>query len=66
MIEVAAAVLVRPDGHFLLTSRPAGKPYSGYWEFPGGKIEKDESVLQALARELHEELEFKLSRQALG
>lgn len=62
MIEVAAAVLVRPDGHFLLTSRPEGKPYSGYWEFPGGKIEKDESVLQALARELQEELGIQIEQ----
>jgi 8-oxo-dGTP diphosphatase len=49
-------VLVRPDGAFLLTSRPAGKPYAGYWEFPGGKLEAGESVEQALRRELQEEL----------
>lgn len=54
--EVAVGVLVRPDGAFLLTSRPAGKAYAGYWEFPGGKIEAGESVEQALRRELHEEL----------
>lgn len=62
MIEVAAAVLVRPDGHFLLTSRPEGKPYAGYWEFPGGKIENDESVLQALERELQEELGIQIEQ----
>ena len=54
--EVAVGVLVRPDGHFLLTSRPVGKVYAGYWEFPGGKLEPGESVEQALRRELHEEL----------
>lgn len=54
--EVAVGVLIRADGYFLLTSRPPGKAYEGYWEFPGGKLEADESVLQALARELHEEL----------
>jgi 8-oxo-dGTP diphosphatase len=54
--EVAVGVLVRGDGAFLLTSRPAGKPYAGYWEFPGGKLEAGESVEQALRRELHEEL----------
>jgi len=54
--EVAVGVLVQPDGRFLLTSRPAGKVYAGYWEFPGGKLEAGESVEQALARELHEEL----------
>jgi len=54
--EVAVGVLVRADGAVLLADRPAGKPYPGYWEFPGGKIEPGESVAQALARELHEEL----------
>ena len=62
MIEVAAAVLIRPDGQFLLTSRPEGKPYAGYWEFPGGKIEKDEFVLQALERELQEELGIRIEQ----
>lgn len=56
IVEVAAAVIVRPDGNFLLTCRPEGKPYSGYWEFPGGKIEADEAPLHALDRELQEEL----------
>jgi len=54
--EVAVGVLVQPDGRFLLTSRPVGKVYAGYWEFPGGKLEAGESVAQALTRELHEEL----------
>jgi 8-oxo-dGTP diphosphatase len=54
--EVAVGVLVRPDEHFLLTSRPVGKVYAGYWEFPGGKLEPGESVQQALHRELYEEL----------
>ena len=56
MIEVAAAVLERADGSFLLARRPAGKVYAGYWEFPGGKVEPGEPAAQALARELHEEL----------
>jgi 8-oxo-dGTP diphosphatase len=47
---------VRPDGAFLLTSRPAGKVYQGYWEFPGGKLEPGESAHNALQRELQEEL----------
>jgi 8-oxo-dGTP diphosphatase len=55
-VEVAVGVLVRRDGKFLLTSRPEGKVYAGYWEFPGGKIEAGESVEQALRRELHEEI----------
>jgi 8-oxo-dGTP diphosphatase len=56
VVEVAVGVLVRTDGAFLLTSRPAGKAYAGYWEFPGGKLEAGESVEQALRRELQEEI----------
>jgi 8-oxo-dGTP diphosphatase len=56
MVEVAAAVIQRPDGSFLLAQRPHGKVYAGYWEFPGGKVEAAEAAEHALARELHEEL----------
>jgi 8-oxo-dGTP diphosphatase len=56
LTEVAAAVIERADGTFLLAQRPAGKPYPGYWEFPGGKIEAGEDPRAALQRELEEEL----------
>jgi 8-oxo-dGTP diphosphatase len=49
-------VLIGSDGRVLLADRPQGKPYAGYWEFPGGKIEEGEHVGRALERELHEEL----------
>jgi 8-oxo-dGTP diphosphatase len=55
-VDVAVGVLFDADDRFLLTSRPAGKVYAGYWEFPGGKLEAGESVEAALRRELHEEL----------
>ncbi|AZN35585.1 Nudix family hydrolase [Iodobacter ciconiae] len=54
--HVAAGILLRANGSFLLGSRPAGKPYAGYWEFPGGKLESGESELDALKRELIEEM----------
>jgi 8-oxo-dGTP diphosphatase len=56
VIDVAAAVILRPDGSFLMARRPPGKLYAGYWEFPGGKIEPGEAPAAAIARELHEEL----------
>jgi 8-oxo-dGTP diphosphatase len=62
VIEVAAAVLQRPDGTFLLAQRPAGKVYAGYWEFPGGKVEAGEAPASALFRELHEELGIDVER----
>jgi 8-oxo-dGTP diphosphatase len=55
-VDVAVGVLFDGSGRFLLTSRPAGKVYAGHWEFPGGKLERGESVETALRRELHEEL----------
>ena len=56
VVDVAVGILLNSDGAFLLTSRPQGKVYEGYWEFPGGKLEAHESVEQALSRELLEEL----------
>ncbi|MGA8146293.1 MAG: bifunctional MutT family pyrophosphohydrolase/thiamine phosphate synthase [Gallionellaceae bacterium] len=56
MVEVAAAVLEKPDGSFLLAQRPADKIWAGYWEFPGGKVEPGETPYHALVRELREEL----------
>ena len=55
-VEVAVGVLIRPNGDFLLTTRPPGKVYESYWEFPGGKLEAGETVEQALRRELQEEI----------
>lgn len=59
-IHVACGVLCRPDGQVLMAQRPAGKIAAGWWEFPGGKIEVGETPLQALKRELHEELGVEL------
>ena len=53
---VAVGILRRRDGQVLFAQRPAGKPYAGYWEFPGGKVEAGESAFAALGRELREEL----------
>ena len=55
-IDVAVGILMKPNGDVLLGQRPAGKPYHGYWEFPGGKVEPGEAILDALKREFVEEL----------
>ncbi len=56
IVDVAVGVLIDAEGRFLLTSRPEGKVYARWWEFPGGKLESGETVEQALRRELHEEI----------
>jgi 8-oxo-dGTP diphosphatase len=59
--EVAVGIILNDD-QFLLAKRPPGKPYAGYWEFPGGKIETNETVHQALERELEEELGIRIGQ----
>lgn len=59
---VAVGLVFRPDGQVLLGSRPDGKPYAGWWEFPGGKLEPGETAHQALVRELNEELGIEVHR----
>jgi mutator protein MutT len=54
-IRVVAAV-VEQDGRLLVCERPAHKRHGGLWEFPGGKVEEGESDLEAVRRELAEEL----------
>ena len=56
IIDVAVGVLLQADGRFLMTIRPEGKVYAGYWEFPGGKFEAGETLEAALRRELQEEI----------
>jgi len=55
-IDVAVGIMMKPNGDVLLGSRPEGKPYAGYWEFPGGKVETGEAIIDALKREFAEEI----------
>lgn len=54
--NVAAGILCDAEGCILIAERLGGGPFHGMWEFPGGKIADDESAVEALARELAEEL----------
>ena len=63
-LAVCAAV-IHHQGKILLTKRPADKPHGGFWEFPGGKIESGESPHQSLHREIREELDIKISIEAV-
>ena len=68
LIRVAVAIIARTfDGEHqvLFAQRPAGKAYAGYWEFPGGKIELGESVIDALVREIDEELGLRIASATL-
>ena len=62
IVPVVAAAISNPEGLILMAQRPRGKVYEGYWEFPGGKIEREETAEAALARELHEELGIVVER----
>ena len=53
---VVCVALIDEDGRILIAQRPEGKSLEGFWEFPGGKVEMNESPETALIRELHEEL----------
>ena len=56
IVLVSAVALIDADGRVLLAQRPRGKSLEGLWEFPGGKVEPNETPESALVRELHEEL----------
>lgn len=65
-VDVAVGVLRDDRGRVLIARRPAGKPLAGLWEFPGGKVERDETLEDALAREMAEELGIRVeSRRPL-
>jgi len=56
MIEVAAAIIENEQGNILIARRREGKSQAGMWEFPGGKVEQNETVEACLQRELLEEM----------
>ena len=65
VVLVSAVALIDPDGRVLLAQRPEGKSMAGLWEFPGGKVEVDETLGESLCREICEELGIALNPDAL-
>lgn len=65
LLTVSAVILINTSGEILLAQRPEGKALAGLWEFPGGKIEPDETPEDALVRELKEELNIHVNAQDL-
>src|SRR3546814_14836617 len=66
VVLVVAVALVDADGRVLLTQRPPGKKLAGMWEFPGGKVEPNETPEAALLRALREELDLDISAACLA
>lgn len=64
IVEVAVGILLKDQSFVLMAKRPSGKPYAGYWEFPGGKLETNEAIFAALERELYEELGIRIALEA--
>lgn len=65
ILFVVAAALIDAEGRVMIAQRPQGKSLAGLWEFPGGKVEGDETPEVALIRELDEELGIKVAAEAL-
>ena len=63
---VAACALINEQGKVLINTRPEGKDYAGYWEFPGGKVEENETPEEAIIRELKEEINIDVSAACLA
>ncbi|MBT8106934.1 MAG: 8-oxo-dGTP diphosphatase MutT [Gammaproteobacteria bacterium] len=59
--HVAAGILCDADGRILIAERVGGGPFHGLWEFPGGKIADGETAVEALSRELAEELGIEIT-----
>jgi 8-oxo-dGTP diphosphatase len=66
MLLVAACAIVDADGRVLICKRPPGKHLAGLWEFPGGKVEADETPETCLIRELREELGIEVTQSCLA
>lgn len=62
---IVAAAILRRDNRILITRRPEGKPHASMWEFPGGKMHKNESPEQCLSREILEELDLQVKVKSI-
>ena len=63
---VVACALINEQGKVLINKRPKGRDYAGYWEFPGGKIQENETPEQAIIREIEEEISIDINSSCLA
>ena len=66
LMIVSAVALIDVDSRVLIAKRPFNKHYGGYWEFPGGKLKKNETPEKALIRELNEEINIDVTESCLA
>ena len=63
---VSTIALIDDENKILISKRPVGKAFENLWEFPGGKVKKNETVEQALIRETKEEINVDLSMNCIS
>ena len=63
---IALLALVNEDNEVLISLRKNKKEYDGYWEYPGGKVEENETLEQAIIREIKEEIDLEISKNCIA
>ena len=66
LVIVASIAIIDANDQILIAKRPNKKHLSGFWEFPGGKVEKGESPEYALVREVKEELNIDINNKCIA
>ena len=64
-INLVSCCILQKQNKFLVSKRLSSKIFANFWEFPGGKLEKNESFHNAIIRELYEELGIRVKKKSL-